>query len=255
MANTIVTLFDSATDAQNLVSELTKAGFDKTRINTLTGSSNDNIPTTLTSANVPQEQAQFYAEGVRRGGTLVTLSVEDSEVDRAVEVLDRHNPVDITERAAQLRSSGFSDFNMDQATTSNDVAIPVVEEELRVGKRQVERGGVRLYSRVTERPVEETVTLREEHVNVERRPVNRAVSTSDTAAFKEGTIEMTETSEEVVLDKQARVVEEVVVSKDVVERAETVRDTVRRTDVEVEETGTDTTTPRSKGTAPNTSKK
>ena len=94
-----------------------------------------------------------------------------------------------------------------------------------------------MYSRVTEKPVEEQVQLREEQVSVERRPVNRALSGADRDAFKEGTIEMTETAEEAVVSKQARVVEEVVVRKDVQERTETVRDTVRRTDVEVEKLG------------------
>jgi uncharacterized protein (TIGR02271 family) len=118
-----------------------------------------------------------------------------------------------------------------------DVRIPVVEEELQVGKRQVQRGGVRLYTRVTERPVEETVRLRDEEVHVERRPVDRPASEADLAANKEGTIEVTETDEEPVVRKQARVVEEVVVSKDVQEHTETVQDRARRTEVDVEPRG------------------
>jgi uncharacterized protein (TIGR02271 family) len=121
------------------------------------------------------------------------------------------------------------------AATDGDVAIPVVEEELQVGKREVNRGGVRVYSHMTERPVEENVQLREEHVRVQRNPVNRPASEADFQAFKEGTIEVTETAEEAVVSKQARVVEEVVVGKDVIERTQTVRDSVRKTDVEVEE--------------------
>ena len=119
------------------------------------------------------------------------------------------------------------------------VQVPVVEEELQVGTRQVPRGGVRLYTRVSEQPVEQEVHLRDEQVHVERRPVDRPASEADLAAFKEGTIEVTETDEEAVARKQARVVEEVVVSKDVAEHTETVRDTVRRTEVEVEPIGTE----------------
>jgi uncharacterized protein (TIGR02271 family) len=121
--------------------------------------------------------------------------------------------------------------------TEGDVRIPIVEEELQVGKRQVQHGGVRLYTRVTERPVEETVRLRDEEVRVERRPADRPASEADLAAFKEGTIEVTETDEEPVVRKQARVVEEVVVSKDVREQTETVQDRVRRTEVNVEPLG------------------
>ena len=119
-------------------------------------------------------------------------------------------------------------------------AIPVVEEEIRVGKREVSRGGVRVVSRVTERPVEENVNLREEHVHVERHAVDRPLTAADAnAAFRERTIEATETAEEAVVSKNARVVEEVVVNKDVDQRTETVRDTVRRTDVDVQRTDAD----------------
>jgi uncharacterized protein (TIGR02271 family) len=106
-----------------------------------------------------------------------------------------------------------------------------------VGTRQVQRGGVRLYTRVTERPIEETVRLRDETVHVERRPVDRPATEADFAAAHERTVEVTETDEEAVARKQARVVEEVVVRKDVQEQTETVRDTVRRTEVEVESVG------------------
>src|SRR5918997_1767764 len=82
---------------------------------------------------------------------------------------------------------------------------------------------------------EGAVRLREERVNVERRPVNRPVSEADLAAFREGTIELRERSEEAVVDKTARVVEEVAINKEVGERTETVRETVRKTDVDVDE--------------------
>jgi uncharacterized protein (TIGR02271 family) len=123
--------------------------------------------------------------------------------------------------------------NVDAELKNKEAVIPVVEEELRVGKREVEKGGVRITNRVTETPVEEEVRLREEHINVERRPVDRPVSNADNA-FQSGAIEVTETAEEAVVAKNARVVEEVVVNKDVQERTETVRDTLHRTDVDVE---------------------
>jgi len=114
-------------------------------------------------------------------------------------------------------------------------AIPVIQEALKVGKRQVERGGVRIYQRVVETPVNESVGLREEHVNVERHAVDRPVSASDINAFQETTIELRETAEEAVVEKTARVVEEVVVGKQVTQRNEQISDSVRRTEVEVEQ--------------------
>jgi uncharacterized protein (TIGR02271 family) len=120
---------------------------------------------------------------------------------------------------------------------AGDVRIPVVEEEIQVGTREVERGGVRVYSRVTEQPLEQEVRLRDERVTVERHPVDRPATERDLAAFKEGAIEVTETHEQPVVAKEARVVEEVVINKDVREHTETVRDTVRRTEVGVEPLG------------------
>jgi uncharacterized protein (TIGR02271 family) len=118
--------------------------------------------------------------------------------------------------------------------TDETVNVPVIEEELAVGKRTVETGGVRVHSSVTETPVNESVRLHEEHVNVERRPVDRELRADDMTAFREGTIEMREMAEEAVVEKKARVVEEVRISKEASERTEQISDTVRRTDVQVE---------------------
>jgi uncharacterized protein (TIGR02271 family) len=124
---------------------------------------------------------------------------------------------------------------------SENRTIPVIEEELRVGKREVRRGGVRVFSRLRETEASETVQLREEHARVNRRPVDREATEADIGAFKESTVEVRETTEEPVVSKKARVIEEVEVGKDVSQREETVRDKVRRTDVEVEQLGGDTT--------------
>jgi len=117
----------------------------------------------------------------------------------------------------------------------DEMRIPVVEEELRIEKQAVERGGVRVTTRVEEVPVNEQVTVREERVNVERRPANRPVSDADRAAVQQGELEVRERREEVVVDKQARIVEEIVINTEAQERTETVQDTVRRTDVQVED--------------------
>jgi uncharacterized protein (TIGR02271 family) len=114
-----------------------------------------------------------------------------------------------------------------------EAAIPVIKEQLEVGKREVERGGVRVRSRIVERPVQEELRLREEHVNVERRPANRPATAEDINRVSEGTFEVTERAEQAVVNKQARVVEEVAINKEVNERTETVRDTLRKTEVDV----------------------
>jgi uncharacterized protein (TIGR02271 family) len=93
-------------------------------------------------------------------------------------------------------------------------------------------------SYIVEEPVHEEVRLREERVTVERRPVNAPAPVtkgSPEDLFQERTIEMTETAEQAVVGKEARVTEEVVVSKTAIERTERVDDIVRHTDVHVED--------------------
>jgi uncharacterized protein (TIGR02271 family) len=193
----------------------------------------------LTQAGVHESDAAYYAEGVRRGGVLVTVRTNETLADRSADILDDAGAKDVDQKSREWEASGWK--NPAGTRSREDVrgvqSIPVVQEELEVGKRQVSRGGVRVYSHVTEQPVEEEVTLRDESIRVDRRAANRPASPSDMEAFREGTIELTETDEEAVVSKHARVVEEVVLSKDVDERSETIRDTVRRTDVEIDKFG------------------
>lgn len=133
--------------------------------------------------------------------------------------------------------------------TGRDEAIPVVEERLVVGKRETAHGRVRIRSYVTETPAEAQVRLHQEHVDVQRRPADRPVTDAD-RAFQDRTIEATERAEEAVVGKEARVVEEVVVRKSEEDRTETVRDTVRRTQVEVEDERHAGTNPATRPTNP-----
>jgi uncharacterized protein (TIGR02271 family) len=196
----------------------------------------------LTNMGVPENEAHYFAEGVRRGGTLVTVNAPDDEMaEEAAEIMRRHGAINIDERTAQWKATGWTGSTAHQETytegraqVEDEQVLPVVKEELQVGKRQVERGGVRIYSHVTETPVEATVRLREEHLNIERRPVEQTGSIANEQAFKEQTFEVRETTEEPVIAKQAHVVEEVVIGKEVTEREENIRDTVRKTDVDIE---------------------
>jgi len=173
---------------------------------------------------VHHEDLPYYHEGLRRGGTLLSVQTDESQENKVAGIFADYNAVDIDTRAKEWSSAGWS--------PNKQMAIPVVEEELKIGKRLIRRGGVRVYTSVTDRPIEESVRLREEHVEVTRQPVDRAATASDMSAL-ETPIEITETAEEPVVSKQAKVVEEVIVQKAATERTETVRDTVRRKDVDV----------------------
>ena len=233
--------------------------FAAAAIGALTGAATGGIAAALMDLGVPEVESEYYLEGIRRGGTLVTVTADESNVNRAQDIMNRYNPIDLEQRSGMWRESGWTGYNASaqpmsydqiKADRTNYTTLPagqeehlnVVEEELHIGKREVEgTGGVRVSKYVTAQPVEEQVRLREEHVRVERRPVDRPATESDFNAFSEGVIEVTERREEPVIQKTARVVEEIVVGKDVEEHTQTVRDTVRRTDVEVEPmTGTTT---------------
>jgi len=137
----------------------------------------------------------------------------------------------------QGSQQGYADTGSLQRAGTDEQVIPVMQEELKVGKRMVQRGGVRIYQRMVETPVNESVSLREEHVNVERRPVDRPVDPAQVGAFQETSFELRENAEEAVVQKTARVVEEVVVGKEVTQRTDQISDTVRHTEVDVEQLG------------------
>jgi stress response protein YsnF len=218
-----------------------------------TGAEDKGLWASLADLFVPDEDRSTYAEGVRRGGHLLSARVPDGVEDRAVEVLERHGPVDVDERSRAWSGEGWSregyrdhagttgatGGGLGAARTREDGVVERAEEQLRVGKREVGRGTVRVRSYVVETPVEERVTLRDERVEVERRPVDRPVRPGD-AAFQEREIAATERAEEAVVSKEARVVEEIGLRKEGDTRTETVRDTVRRQEVEVEDDRTAT---------------
>ena len=198
----------------------------------------------------------LYSEAVARGTSVVVVDARDDDrAERAASVLHELGAIDVDERAQQWRGEGWTGYSDPQAqpamSTSNNLdaqraldkgkvqagtegVMDVVQEELRVGKRSIDRGGVRVIQRVSEKPVRELVRLREERAVVDRRPVDREATAEDLANFREGTIEVRETTEEPVVAKQARVVEEVRVGKDVQEREQAIEDSVRRKDVDVE---------------------
>ena len=258
MSRTVTALFDTRADAEAGRERLLAANIDADNVRihdkASTGVTADAYSTTedtgmwssIKNAFLPDEDRHTYEEGVRRGGFLLTADVDEDEIKEAVRVLEEANGVDMDERSTSWKNEGWaapaplpmSDrkpamFNNDR--TGDDESIEIVEERLVVGKREVERGGMRVRSYVTEVPVHEQVRLRNERVELERRPVDREVGNINGNAFQERSISMTETDEEAVVGKTARVVEEVSLRKTSDERVEDINETVRKTDVEIED--------------------
>lgn len=277
--STVVAVFRNISDAQAAARDLKSEGFtdDDIYISSESGQ--------VTSTTVPSEGAKhergitswfkrvfggrehdfedrpYYENAISSGNVLLSVDVDDEDVDRVADILEQHNPLSLDREeevgrttdystsaaaagAAASRTTGSAAASAAAtpppaqqrtgAQTGQTNAIPVVEEQLKIGKRSILRGGVRVYSRVIEQPVEENINLREERVRVERQPVNRPVTDADLRDRQDETIEVKEYAEEPIVSKEARVVEEVRVSKDATERTQTVRDTVRRTEVNVE---------------------
>ena len=252
MPSTIVGYFEDYNEARRAEQELIDAGFrgdvqlvaqTADGMHMIEGSSTENWWDKVKAAFgfADERELGYYHEATRRGGTLLSVRVQDDQTSLASEIIERHHPLDLDQRMEGWRSSGDTLSGVGVSSTNGaeremlptEESIPLAEEELQVGKRAVQRGALRIHTYVTERPVEEQVTLREEEAYVDRRPVDRPAEAGE-AAFQERTIEVQEVGEEAVVSKQARVVEEVSVGKEQTSRTETVRDTVRKTEVEVD---------------------
>ncbi len=262
MVGTLAGVFDDYDDAQKARDRLASAGFSREAIQITPERSSDGSGDAAWGGRTEStgglrgffaslfgsdddESHGHYSEAVRRGSMVVTVNVQDeSQIARATEILEDCGAIDVDERVERWKASGYTGYDPQaKPLTHDEIArerqtLEVMQEELKVGKRAVQRGVVRVHRRVTETPVQEQVTLNEERAVVERRPVDRPATAADLAAFKEGDeIQIRETREEPVVSKTARVVEEVSIRKEAGQRTETVSDTVRRTDVDVERTG------------------
>jgi stress response protein YsnF len=250
---TLVAVFDRPGDARAALEALLSNGFSRGEARLGTADELETQSSTRESTtqqmSLPEKIAHFfgldddnttgtYSEAMRRGSSVVVVDVRSAdESERAASILDRFNPIDMDQRESEWESSGWRRPQADnsaRARNSEQSTVPVVEERLQVGTRVVQAGGVRIFSRTREIPVEERVALREERATVTRRPADRPVTDAD-RPFEEKSYEVRETREEPVVGKTARVVEEVVVGKETRQREETVRDKVRKTEVDVQQ--------------------
>jgi uncharacterized protein (TIGR02271 family) len=251
--HTVISVFDDRATAQRALDSLVDAGFQREDLHIEQGGTQDTLASDGTASDVRdrgsmsnfghffsslfgQDEPRHsgtYSEAVRRGSAVLVLDAADeAQAERAASMLHDLGAVDVDERAKEWRASGWKDD--DDLRTGKQGVMDVVQEELQVGKRSLDKGGVRVVQRVSEKPVRELLKLREEHVSVDRRAVDRPATQQDLANFKEGTLEVREMAEEPVVAKSARVVEEVRVGKEVQEREQVIEDTVRRKDVDVE---------------------
>jgi stress response protein YsnF len=225
MPTSIIGLFENQDTARKVVNALTEMGCDEGQIETLTKSGGKEITKRLTEAGYEEEKAQRYSEVLQKGGVLIVAEVDDDKADNALSTMQRFEvltPDALLERIGSESS---------EETTS----AQVIEESLEVGKAQ-SSSGKRLKTSVSEREVQETVTLREDKIDVERSRADRTLRPEEAdKSFEEKTVEVSGVTEKPVVSKQAHVVEEVSLTKQSGEREVTVGGTVRRQDVTVED--------------------
>lgn len=122
-----------------------------------------------------------------------------------------------------------------EATAESDANIQLKEESLKVGKREVEYGGVRLRKIIRTETVNQPVELSREEIVIERVPVSGETTTGDMETkFDDKEIYIPLRREEAVIEKTTRTREEVHVGKRRETEKETVQGEVRREDVEIE---------------------
>lgn len=261
---TVIAAYDRPLEAQRALDALLESEFSRDQVRL--GSADDVQRATgaesrpSTDRSLGQKIADFfglddeaetatYSEAVRRGNSVVVVDARsEEEAQRATNILGRFDPIDIDKRVSEWEASGWRRPALETdrtARSAEESTIPVVEEQLQVGTRVVQSGGVRIFSRVREIPVEQRVTLREERATVTRRPTDRPVTDAD-RPFEDKSFEVLESREEPVVAKSARVVEEVVVGKETRRREEQVRDNVRKTEVDVQQVAGQTNQERPK---------
>lgn len=246
---TLSALFDTSEDAYVAKKRLTDVGIPIETI-TITGGATHKergFWESLGDMFFPEDDREAYAEGLERGGYLLTVTgLDEVEFEAAATILDQEGVVDLDQRTETWRAEGWSGeafrtpapvttatTTETPTTAAGETVIPVVEERLVVGKRDTSAGLTRVRSYIVEKPVEEGVTLREQHVEVERRPADRPATEADILAADQ-VVEAEDRVEEAVVGKEARVVEEVVVKTGETARTKTVADTLKKTEVKVD---------------------
>ena len=255
----IIVAFDDRASAQRAVNWLTHGGFSDHAIHLQSGYDEtqnldaDGRPSAAESSNgffyevgnffgrlfshaENKSKSENYAEAIRRGSNVVVVdAANNADVDKAERTVARGG------RAEGWNRDGWTGFDANagqmhtpEIDVDHQTVMPVVQEEMQVGKRSVDAGSVRMVRRVTETPVSKMISLRQARATIERRPVDRAASAAESDNFQDQTFEIRERSEQAVVSKTARVVEEVVTSKQITETDETAEGTLRRTDVNVQ---------------------
>jgi stress response protein YsnF len=257
---TIVAAFDTAEHAAAAVRALKAGGFHDSDISLFdrdrfsgsnaAGLQQPGVWNRLLGGTLFKHEAHVYGAAIEQGGTVVTVRVPDSEVAHATGILDLHRPVDVHDRAI---TSGIAPAAHVEAAATQIAAQPLAaaqtvavtpkvaavhgevlrlaEEQLEVGKQLVDSGRARVRRFVTEREVEENVTLHEEHAELLRHALSEPARLAD-VDWSDAEIEVVETAEHALVNKTARIIEEIELKKVGTDHVETIHEKLRRQQAE-----------------------
>jgi stress response protein YsnF len=233
MSSTVAALYDTRAEAETAHARLS-AEVKASNLRILTRET----VAALSSLRISAKDAETYRDGLNRGAVLLVGEVAAGEdPDRVVSILQglRKSPVSDGRQGGAPVVAGAG--GLAGTVAAQEVRLPLVQEELRVGKKQVLGGGARVRTIAREERVEQDVTLREEHLEASNRPDGRQLTLEEVRSgglLKDRVIQVSEMREEPVIAKEAFVREEVVLSKTVTERTETIRETLRYTEADIQ---------------------
>lgn len=276
---TIVTMFSNISLAEGAKRNLIKAGFLDDDIDIISGdrlrtegqeARHPGFWQRLFGNTLEEDQAEVYEDAMRTGGVVLSLRADEDQLPRALGILDAHE--ELTERSAALpdddahgyatsdgltapasgtlsESGAVDPLHTDPAhrgvartaltgDESDEDVLRLAEERLEVGKRLVSEGSTRVRRYTVTDQVSENVSLHEQHAEIFRRPVSETGSSAN-VDWSEKTVEVEETHEQPVVNKTAQIIEEVVLRKEASDRVETINDSVRRQEVDIDHASRD----------------
>lgn len=265
---TIIGLYDNISNIDRLLEPLMRDGIDADHVEVVTSpgmqkkfkersqfsnlahdAKKGTLHTDLAHRGVPTADAYFFEQGVEQGNTLVILEVDDDRAPRILQQM-KNGEARMGQSTSGTRSTDGRRTEEPAMTARRDAAtdgrrmddeevaqrIPIIEEELHVGKKVRDTGGIHVERTVQNKPVHESIDLKEEHVEVNRHSANRPATNEDLmGAFEEGSFDLREEKEELIVEKEPRVVEEVEIRKTVEHKQQAVDETLRRVDVNIQE--------------------
>lgn len=240
----VVAVYDTEANANAALKSLVSTGYSTSDISVIrsegeaakAGLYEPGVWQRLFGRDLEHHEAAVLGRSFKEGSVIVSVRVPESEAPKVVSLLDSHKPVDVLDRAKAYGLVGTTvgaPKPPARANAAGEEMLRVAEEQINVGKRMVESGLTRVRRHSIEKPVEANITLHEEHAEVMRRAISDPAYVKD-IDWSDKTIDVTETVEEPVVSKTAHITEEVVVRKQGSDRTQTVHDTVRRQQVDVD---------------------